>query len=396
MRGHIRKRGKASWAVVIEVGRDPQTGKRRQKWFAHKTRREAEAHLAQIVAAMQGGGWTPPAKVRLGDFLDQWLRDYAAGAVGPVTLRNYADIIRVHLKPALGHLPLSVLSAQAVQSYMSRKLADGLAPVTVKTHHRVLSQALRCAVKWGLLVRNPAALASPPRQRQHEVRVWDEEQTRLFLGEAKRSSRLYPLYLAAITTGMRAGELLGLRWRDVDLVAGVASVQQTFYRLGGQKLFKAPKTAAARRAIALPGVLVEELRALREEQAEHRRLLGPAYADHDLVFCQPNGRPLHLHNLVRRDFRSLIERAGLPRIRFHDLRHLHASHGARAGVPVKVMQERLGHATPHFTMQVYTHTLAGMQAEAARAIETRLFGAAGLQMFADSGHEARGRNRDVG
>lgn len=122
MRGHIRKRGKNSWAVVISLGRDPLTRKSRQKWYSHKTRREAEAHLAQIISAMQGGGWTPPTKMLVGDFLDQWLRDYAAGAVGPVTLRNYRDTIRVHLKPALGHVPLSVLSAQAIQGYMSRKL----------------------------------------------------------------------------------------------------------------------------------------------------------------------------------------------------------------------------------------------------------------------------------
>jgi integrase len=372
VRGSIIKRGPRSWAVVVYLGR--QHGKEVRKWYSHRTRREAEAHLAQILAAMQGGGSTPPTKMLTGDFLEQWLRDYATGAVGPVSLENYRGVIRVHLGPALGHVPLSALSAQAIQGYMSRKLQDGLAPASVKTHHRVLSQALRCAMKWGLLARNPAALTSPPRLRRYEATVWDEEQTRLFLGEAKRSSRYYPLYLAAITTGMRAGELLGLRNRDVDLIGAVASVQQTFYRLGRQQLFKAPKTATARRAIALPLVLVEELRTLREQQAERRRLLGSEYEDHDLVFCQPDGKPLHLHNLTRRDFRRLIEKTGLPKIRFHDLRHLHASHGARAGVPIKVMQERLGHATPHFTMQVYTHTLAGMQQEAARAIEARLFG----------------------
>lgn len=379
MRGCIVKRGPKSWAVVLYLGR--RDGKEVRKWYSHRTRREAQAHLAQILAAMQGGGWTPPTKMLTGDYLERWLQDYAVGAVGPVTLRNYQDIIRVHLTPALGHVPLAALSAQAIQGYMSRKLADGLAPASVRTHHRVLSQALRHAVRWGLLARNPAALADPPRLRRYETTVWDEEQTRLFLGEAARSSRHYTLYLAAITTGMRAGELLGLRWRDVDFVTGVASVQQTFYRLGGNKktgdrtqmLFKVPKTAASRRAIALPGVLVEALRRLREEQAEHRRLLGEEYEDRGLVFCQPDGKPLHLHNLAVRDFRRLIEKTGLPRIRFHDLRHLHASHGARAGVPAKVMQERLGHATPHFTMQVYTHTLAGMQEEAARAIEARLF-----------------------
>jgi integrase len=235
-------------------------------------------------------------------------------------------------------------------------------------------------------------MADPPKQRRREVQVWDEEQVRVFLGEAKRSSPYYPLYLAAILTGMRQGELCGLRWKDVDLALGVASVRQTFTRLGRQQLFKEPKTAAARRAIALPSSVVQALRSIHAEQEENRRILMAAYHDHGLVFCQPDGKPLHAHNIVRRDFRSVLELRAtrremqqrgvaeenlpkpLPRITFHDLRHAHASYLARTGVPAKVAQERLGHATPHFTMQVYIHTLAGQQEAAARAVEDFVLG----------------------
>ncbi len=374
MRGHIRKRGRNSWAVVISLGRDPQTGKPRQKWYSHKTRRETEGHLAQILSAMHGGGWTPPAKIRFADFCEQWLRDYAAGAVGPVTLYNYRRIICGHIVPRLGHIPLDRLSAQAIQGYLSGKLQEGMHPNSVHKDYRVLSEILGHAVKWGLLARNPAAMANPPKLRRREVRVWDEEQVRLFLAEAKRSSRYYPLYLTAILTGMRQRELLGLRWRDVDLTLGVASIRQTFTRLGREQLFKEPKTAAARRAVALPTALVEALRALQDDQEENRRVLGADYEDHDLVFCQAGGKPLHSHNVVRRDFREVMKRAGTPRITFHDLRHAHASYLARAGVPPKVAQERLGHATPHFTLQVYTHTLAGQQEAAARAVEEFVLG----------------------
>ncbi len=178
--------------------------------------------------------------------------------------------------------------------------------------------------------------------------MWDEEQVRLFLTEAKRSSRYYALYLTAILTGMRQGELAGLTWQGVDLTLGVASVQQTFYRLGGQQLFKAPKTAASKRAVALPPAVVEVLRGLRADQEENQRILGTDYHDHGLVFCQPNGNPLHMNNVVRRDFRRVLELPsvkadlrekdvleealpkGPPRIRFHDLRHAHASYLARA------------------------------------------------------------------
>ncbi|MDQ7849316.1 MAG: site-specific integrase [Armatimonadota bacterium] len=290
---------------------------------------------------------------------------------------------------------------------MSRKLQDGLAPTSVQTHYRLLHEALGHAVRWGLLTRNPAATADPPKRRRFEPHVWDEEQVRLFLAEAKRASRYYPLYLTAVMTGMRAGELAGLRWQDVDLTYGVASVRQTLYRLNGstaagrapQTVFKTPKTAVSRRAVALPEAVVDALRTLRADQDENRRLLGPDYHDYGLVFCQPNGKPLHLHNVVRRDFRRTINRAGVPRIRFHDLRHLHASYLARAGVPPKVAQERLGHATPGFTMQVYTHVLAGQQEAAARAVEAHLLGRSD-RAFADVCNPApsgpRNANRDEG
>jgi len=206
------------------------------------------------------------------------------------------------------------------------------------------------------------------------MRVWDEEQVRLFLAEARRSSTNYVLYLMAVLTGMRRGELLGLRWQDLDLTLGMASVRQTFIRLGKRQIFREPKSATSRRTVALPEVLVGELRQLRNRQIERRTLLGTEYEDHDLVFCQPNGKPLHAHNLVRRDFRGIIKRVGLPRIRFHDLRHSHATHMLRQGVNPKVVQERLGHSSPAFTLSIYSHVLPGMQEEAARLVAARLMG----------------------
>jgi integrase len=206
------------------------------------------------------------------------------------------------------------------------------------------------------------------------MNVWDEEQVRLFLAEAKRSSSYYALYLAAVLTGMRQGELLALRWKDVDFGRAVASIQQTFYRLDGKFVFREPKTNRARRTVALPPVLVEELLRHRAGQAGQRDLCGPEYNDHGLIFCQPNGRPLHAHNVVERDFKRLIRKTGLPPIRFHDLRHSHATHLLRAGVHPKVVQERLGHSTPAFTLAVYSHVLPGIQEKGARLVAARLLG----------------------
>ncbi len=392
MRGHIRKRGKG-WRITIYLGRDPATNRKRWKAYSHKTREEAQAHLTQILSAMQGGGWTPPAKVRLGDYLERWLKDYAASAVRVTTFDGYRMICRRHLAPALGHVPLNALSAVAIQGYLTGKLqgkkdAQGkwvekpLSSSTVRRHVGVLHRALHNAVRWGLLPANPCDRVDPPRPERFEPRVWDEEQALLFLGEAKRSSCHYCLYLAAVTTGMRQGELLGLRWQDVDLTLGRATVKQTLYRLGGSKkdgqvsqvLFGEPKSAKSRRTIPLLPILVEELHRLKAEQDENRRLLGTDYHDHGLVFCQANGAPLHAHNICRRDFRRVIKRAKLPRIRFHDLRHSHATDLLAHGELPKLVSERLGHSSVAFTMQVYSHVLPGMQEQAAARLQARLFG----------------------
>lgn len=370
------------------IGRDPQSKKSRQKWFRFRTLQEAEAAQAQLNVQLQGGGVLPNTKVRVCEYLEQWLRDYATIRVAQTTLAIYQHAVHHHIVPSIGHIPLGRLSPLAVQGFLRAKTEQGLAPASVHQVYRVLHQALGHAVKWGLLNRSPCEVVDPPRVRSPEMKVLDEEQVRLFLGEVKRSSDHYHLYLTAVLTGMRLGELLGLRWKDVDFTLELASVQQTFYRLGRQQIFKEPKSPRARRRIALPPDLVEELRQLRDRLEEERRQRGrcPTSAckdrncvnwhDYGLVFCQPNGRPLHAHNVTQRDFRKVLERAGLPRVRFHDLRHGHASHLLRQGVHPKVVQERLGHSTPAFTLAVYSHVLPGMQEQAARELAERLLGRA--------------------
>ncbi len=384
MKGSIVKRGKKSWAAVVYVGKDPDTGKDRQKWYTHKTEGEAEAHLTTLLGQLTGGGTIPNTKLKVGEFLDQWLEKYAAGAVGPTTLRSYQDTVKKHLKPELGLIPLMRLSPAAIQGYFTQKLKEErimkkskkrlppLSPSTVQRHAMLLHEALRHAVKWGYLIRNPADMADPPAKRQTEMRVWDEKQVQCFLEKAK-ASPYYRLYLAAITTGMRQGELLGLRWSDVDLSRSVARIQQTFYRLAGKMIWKEPKTKKSRRSIDLSPVLVEELLSLREDQNDHRRLFGDQYEEHDLIFCQVNGKPLHAHNVVRRDFCKVIGAAKLPRIRFHDLRHCHATLMLSCGTHLKVVQERLGHCSIRVTGDIYSHVLPGMQRQAVSDFDARLF-----------------------
>jgi integrase len=386
MRGQIRKRG-SSWCVVLYLGRRPETGKKAYKWITYPSRREAEAALPKWLGQMGAGSTLPSPRLTVGSFLDQWSHDYVEGLPSPVTRRNYRDIVRVHLLPALGNVPLARLNPQIIQMYVSQKLGQGQNATSVQCHFAVLREALGHAVRWGLLARNPTDSVDPPRRRRRDMHVWDEEQVRLFLAEARRSSQHYCLYLTAILTGMRQGELLGLRWSDIDFVLGTASIQQTIYRLGGTILFKEPKTAGGRRSVALPAPLIDALREHKLGQAQMQRALGIEYENHGLVFCQPNGKPLHAHNIAQRDFRRVIKRAHLPRIRFHDLRHTHATQLLRAGVHPKVVQERLGHSTPAFTLAVYSHVLPGMQEEAAKALSARLLGRYGHNVIAGIARE---------
>ena len=415
MAGQIVRRGGRSWLVRIFVGRE--AGKRRYlNRTVRGTRKDAERVLTRLLRDRDTGELLMPSRQPLAEFLNRWLDDYAAGAVAETTMASYRATVRVHLSPALGATPLRNLTPQAIQGYISRKLqgekdADGrwierpLSPKTVAYHRTVLREALAHAVRWGLLVRNPADLTSPPRVVRKEMRVLDEEQTKVFLGEAKRFSPYYRLYLAAVLTGARQGELLGWRWSDLNLPAAVASVTRTLYRLGGKMLLKEPKSPKARRSIVLPQVLIVELRTFRAAQEEHRLLTGDCpegetcrsaacvgWHDFGLVFCQPNGKPLHAHNVAQRDFRRILaleglraelrrkgveESAlpkGLPRIRFHDLRHTAATLHLQNGTHPKVVQEMLGHSTISMTLDTYSHVVSGMQEQATRQLEARLFG----------------------
>jgi integrase len=382
MRGSIVKRGRNSWAVVISLGRDPQTDRKRQKWFGRfETRANAQTYLNHVLSQIQDGTWTVPTKKTLAGFLDQWMRDYAASNVRPTTFASYDMIARKHLVPALGHVPLTRLTPQMIQGYFTEKREAGLSSTTIRHHGMLLHKAVKTAVRWGLLSQNPVDRVDLPRNREGEMRVWDEEQAQMFLAEARRSSSLFRLYVFVATTGVRMGEGLGLAWKHLSLTMGTASIVQTVYWLYGSKargeqtrlLFKEPKSKKSRRQVPLLPEVIEELAAMRKEQDENRNVLGDRYHDHGLVYCQANGTPLHPSD-VRKDFYRVLKRAGLPRIRFHDLRHTAATLWLRRGVHPKVVQELLGHSTAAFTLQVYSHVLPGLKEQAVNELGARLLG----------------------
>ncbi|MDI6872498.1 MAG: tyrosine-type recombinase/integrase [Bacillota bacterium] len=381
MKGHIYSRSKGSYTIVFDLPREAD-GKRRQKTITIRcTRREAEAKLAEILHQLNGGTYVEPAKMTLGEFLDRWLEDYAKEAVRPSTLKLYWAIVANQLKPRLGHIPLSRLAPLDLQRYYAWALKEGrvnaegnpvgkpLSPASVRKHHNLIHRALTHAVKWGLANRNVADMVEPPAVERPEIHPLTADQA-LRLLDASRSTGRYALYLAAVTTGLRRGELLGLRWQDVDLDVGTASVVMAMKRSG----LGSTKTRGSVRQIALSPSLVQALREHRAIQDEERKLWGPEWQEHGLVFTGDAGRPISPRNLVRQ-FKLLLKKAGLPNsVRFHDLRHTHATLLFRKGVHPKAVQERLGHSSITVTMDTYSHILPTIQREAAVTADEALFG----------------------
>jgi integrase len=324
-----------------------------------------------ILSQSQIGGGVPSSKVRLGEYLDAWLESVKV-SVRSTTFVTYSYAVRRHIVPDLGDVPLLRLTAEAIEVWVSRLQSTGLSGSTVHQAFRVLKTALRQAVARGMIARSPLALVRSPRVPRRELSAWDEEQVRLFLAEARRSSRYYVLYLTAILTGMRRGELLALRWHDIDWTFGRASVTRTLVRADKQVEMREPKSQRSRRTVSLPPVLLEEFRRIRETQTARRGMLGDVYENHALIFCQTNGRPLHAHNVSQRDFKRVIRKAMVPMLRFHDLRHVCATLMLRQGIHPKVVGEQLGHASVGVTLDVYSHVLPGMHEEAVRSLAGRL------------------------
>lgn len=377
MKGSLIQRGTA-WYAVVDLPRGPD-GKRRQKWhkLGARTKREAQQELAKLVADLARGTYVEPTRLTVAEYLERWLADYAKPNVAPKTFERYEGIVRNHLIPALGSVPLARLQPLHIQEYYSRALQSGrldrrpgnLSPTTVLHHHRVLKEALGQAVKWQVIPRNPADAVEPPRPAAKELRVLTAEQVDRLL-EVAKGTPLSMAILLAVATGMRRGEILALRWQDVDLEAGTISVRRALEQTKAGLRFKEPKTAGSRRVVVLPAFAVEALRRHRVVQAEQRLRAGPAWEDHDLVVTTATGRPLV--NNLRRDFRALLASAGLPPVRFHDLRHSHATWLLAQGVHPKVVSERLGHSQVGITLNIYSHVLPAMQREAAEKLD-RLF-----------------------
>jgi integrase len=391
--GHIRPQGKNSWEIKFDLGRDPLTGKRITKHATFRgTKRKAQEELTRLLGQRNEGTYIEPTKMTVAQYLHHWLEADIDRRVAPRTAARHRGIVEKNIIPRLGHVPMRRLTAVHIEAFEAelqregwvkaqakKKPAEaedlpqqkrGLSAQTVLHVHRTLSQALGHAVRLGVLFKNPARQVKPPRPQGREIKILGKDEIATLLSAAKRTFVYLPA-LVAVTTGIRRGELLGLRWSDIDLKASTLTVNQSLERVRGKFEFKAPKTRNSRRTISLPAITVDALREHSKAQLEERFKLGLGRDPRGLVFSRPNREPMDPDTLSK-SFGRLVSAAKVTRITLHGLRHTHISHLLMDRVHLKVVSERAGHANVNITLNTYAAYIPSMQADAALRVDAWL------------------------
>jgi integrase len=378
MAGSITRRGKRSWRLKFDIGRDP-TGERRTQYITVKgTKKEAEQELARQLAAVADSNYVERTNVTVAEYARHWLATIAPSRTTAKTQERYGEIIKKHIVPAIGAVALQKLNGTRIDAFYAhlrtagrRDGKGGLAPQTVQHIHMLLSQILASAVKAQKLRQSPmVAVQTTPKVRREEIQVLDEVELAALFRRLKGRSIYMPVVLAA-STGMRRGEVLALRWRDIDLHRGDLRVAQVLEQTKAGIAIKEPKTERSRRTISLPSRLVEELRQHRKAQAELRLKLGLGKVERDLVFPTWDGEVRSPRSFTK-EFSREVEAAKLPHVTFHGLRHMHLTYLLRSGVPLHVVSARAGHANPTVTLNTYAHVLPGDQDGATAVIDAAL------------------------
>jgi integrase len=374
-RGSLRKVS-GGWGYRLDIGIDADSGGRRQvaqQGFA--TKREAQVALEDVIAKLRDGAVPRRTQMTVGEFLDQWLEGERVN-LRQSTWYSYEVVVQ-RIKPHLGRTKLQGLTPAMVQHLYAVLLESGgnggrpLAPKTVRNTHVVLRRALADATRLELVHRNAAASAKPPKASRPDQQTWTSDDLRDFM-EATRDDRMYPVWVLLATTGMRRGEVVGLRWRDVDLDAGQIAISHSITTAGSATLVAGPpKTPRSRRNIYLDDATIRILRAHRTAQKAERLAAGPAWdGEMKLVFCDELGSTLH-PDRVSVDFARWSATIDVPKIRLHDLRHTYATLALKAGMHPKLVSERLGHATVGITLDLYSHVTPSIARQAASVVSSQ-------------------------
>lgn len=362
-RGTITRKSNGRWYVATHY--KDASGKRRQKSHGgFRTKAEAREHLNAVLAEMASGRYVPPSKDTVGQFLvNRWL-PAVQGSLRPSTFDSYERNIRVHVLPRLGSLRLQDLSTAHLQTLYGELLESGratgeggLSPRTVRYIHRTLKKALSDAVAWSLISVNPDGTVVPPKVEAPERSTWTPAELNTFLRFVQGDPLELAWHLLA-TTGMRRGEVLGLRWSDIDLVRRTITISRAAVVVSHKLVDSQPKTKRSRRTLPIDARTEKLVRRHRSRQLEERLMSGVPAGEDDLLFTWPDGRPIHPTWLSKK-FRKVSAEAGLPPIRLHDLRHSFATAALASGVQPTVVSDLLGHSTVAFTLDTYGHAIPG-------------------------------------
>lgn len=371
MKGHIRERSPGKWAIVLKFD-DPATGEKRQKWHSFRgTKRQAQDECARLITQIKGGTYLPPDKTTVAEFMTRWLETIKPN-VSPRTYERYKELTDKNILPLLGGAILSKLRpVQISEAYgkalaSGRKKGGGLSPQTVLHMHRVLKKSLKDSVRWEILHRNPADAVTPPKVEKRPINAPDMETTAAVLESIREYRAFIPAVLAA-KGGLRRGEIAALRWKRVDLETGDTAIVESAEQTNAGVRYKEPKSGKGR-SVPLPESALAELRAWKRQQAEELLRLGVRQTPETLICTTKAGEGIEPDNITY-EFLKALDGEKLPRVRFHDLRHAHASHLLRLNVHPKVVSERLGHSKIGITMDLYSHLIPTMQADAVAALD---------------------------
>lgn len=359
MKGYIRKRGK-TYSFTVDIGKDPKTGKRKQKTQSgFRTKKEAQAALAELVNNVEKGSYIEPNKQKLSDFAIEYLEKSYKNKVKVSTYERTYSVLLNQIIPWFGNTHLKDIDQFLIHQFFDDKIKEGFSSAYIRRMNELIRMLLRVAYKWELIPKDIASLIESPRLEKKEMKVWSIAQVNEFLNHTKHS-RYYPVFYLAAYTGMRKGEILGLTWDDVDFDAKTIKVNRTLYKIKGEFLLHEPKTRHSIRTIYIDDDLIKVLKKQKAQQNIERMKYRGVYKEHNMVFAQESGEYVFpsAANIL---FLRFIRQTDLPRIRFHDLRHTHATILLQMGINPKVVADRLGHSSVKITLDTYSHVLPSMQ-----------------------------------